>query len=232
MSDERLLILETSTRRAVVALACGATLLETHYLEEPRRHARDLAPVSAELLRKHAWKARDLHAVIVTRGPGSYTGLRVGLMAAKTLSYATGCALIALDTFPVVAQQAPSGVVKVDVLGDAQQDKIYVQSFVRNGSEMQAVDSLRIVSVGEWLSKRESQTWVTGPGVSAKARQLPDGLPLIEEDLRDPRPATLLEMGRRQFESGERADVFAVEPIYLRASAAEEQWDKLHGGTR
>ena len=56
-----------------------------------------------DLLADQGWKARDLTGVIVSRGPGSYTGLRVGIMTAKTLAYATGCALLAIDTFAAVA---------------------------------------------------------------------------------------------------------------------------------
>ena len=76
-------------------------------LDESRRHARDLAPAVRDLLAEQGWPARSLEAVIVSRGPGSYTGLRVGIMSAKTLAYATGCALLAVDTFAVIARQAP-----------------------------------------------------------------------------------------------------------------------------
>ena len=63
-------------------------------LDEARRNARDLAPAAAELLQKQGWKPIGLDAVLVSCGPGSYTGLRVGIMSAKTLAYATRCALI------------------------------------------------------------------------------------------------------------------------------------------
>ncbi len=125
----RLLLLETSGRGGFVALAEGPTLRGVRRLDEARRHARDLAPATAELLAAQGWKARDLHGVVVGRGPGSYTGLRVGIMSAKTLAYAVGCALVAVDTFAVVAEQAPDAVRRMDVLADAQQDKVYVQAF-------------------------------------------------------------------------------------------------------
>src|SRR5262249_51334058 len=106
--DERLLILETSGRVGIVALAEGDRLRASRRLDEARRHARDLAPTVADLLAAAGagWKPRDLHAVVVGRGPGSYTGLRVGNIPAKTIAYATGCAIIALDTFPFLAAQA------------------------------------------------------------------------------------------------------------------------------
>src|SRR5436305_12105366 len=119
-NEPRLLLLETAGRAGWAALAEGERLRGLRRLDEARRHARDLAPAVADLLAAAAWKPSDLHAVAVDRGPGSYTGLRVGLISAKALSYATGCALLLLDAFAVVAEQAPPGVSRLDVLADAQ----------------------------------------------------------------------------------------------------------------
>src|SRR5207248_2632342 len=127
--DERFLIIDTAHRRGQVAVALGERLAGASHLEEARRHARDLVPRAHELLREQGWTARDLTGVIVNLGPGSYTGLRVGLMSAKTLAYATGCALVGVGSFAAIALQAPAAAPTVDVLADAQQGKIYVQRF-------------------------------------------------------------------------------------------------------
>src|SRR5262245_34096399 len=115
----RLLILETSGRTGHVALAQGEAFLGLRSLDEARRHARDLVPAVAGLLAEQGWQPRDLDAVVISRGPGSYTGLRVGIMSAKTLAYATGCALVAIDTFAAIAHQAPAEVQNLDVIADA-----------------------------------------------------------------------------------------------------------------
>ncbi len=223
----RLLLLETSGRPALVALAQGEELCAQRWLDDSRRHARDLAPTVAELLQGQGWHARELEAVIVGRGPGSYTGLRVGLMSAKALCYATGCALLALETFAVIATQTPVEIREVDVLGDAQQDKVYVQSFQRGGSTgWEASSALAIQSVAEWLQTRRPGAWVSGPGVNAKANLLPAGLSVVEERLRSPQVDRLLQMGLARYLAGERDDLWALEPLYLRPSAAEEQWQR------
>src|SRR5215470_17676078 len=95
--NPRLLIIETSGRPGRVALAVGESLLAAVQLEEVRRHARDLAPTVAELLRGQGWKPRDLQGVIIGLGPGSYTGLRVGVISAKVLCYAVGCPLVGVE---------------------------------------------------------------------------------------------------------------------------------------
>src|SRR6516165_1707285 len=115
-SGTRVLILETSGRQGHAALACGERLLCVRPLDESRRHARDLAPAVRELLVAENWKPADIQAVIVTRGPGSYTGLRVGIISAKVFAFATGAALIAIDTFAAIARQVGPEVSAVEVL--------------------------------------------------------------------------------------------------------------------
>src|SRR4051794_20872764 len=102
----KLLLIETSGRVGQVGLALGPRLLAERALDATRRHARDLAPAAAELLRGQGWRPRDLAAVLVSLGPGSYTGLRVGVMSAKALAYAIGCAVEGVPTFDVIAGQA------------------------------------------------------------------------------------------------------------------------------
>ena len=221
--NPRLLILETSYHVSVVALAHGDTIVGDRKLDEARRHARDLAPAIQELLSGQGWRARDLDGVIVSRGPGSYTGLRVGLMSAKTLAYATGCAFVAIDTFDAIRLQAPPGWQNLDVIADAQQGKIYAQRFGTHP------EPLTIVPFEMWLES--ALAWhvvVTGPGLEIYADRLPTGLTVAPKELWSPTTTSLLQIGLARFKNGERDDPFAVEPLYLRASSAEEKWAKLH----
>ena len=227
----RLLLLETSGRGGFIGLAEGAALRGLRRLEESRRHARDLAPATAELLAAQGWKARDLHGVVVSRGPGSYTGLRVGVMSAKTLAYAAGCALVGVDTFAVVAEQAPAEASRVDVLADAQQDKVYVQSFGREAGGWQPLDALTVWPFAEWLAGRAAEAWVSGPGLHRWAARLPAGAPAVNAALWDPQPESLLQLGLARYTAGGRDDPFALEPLYLRPSSAEEQRRAREGGT-
>lgn len=219
----RALLLETSGRRGLVALADGGDLLASRALDESRRNARDLAPAVAELLAGAGWKARQLEAVYVGRGPGSYTGLRVGVMSAKALAYATGCALLGIDTFAVIARQAPAECGRVDVIADAQQERVYLQAFTRGAAGWAADGGLVIAPLAEWLAGRDAAAWVSGPGVARHADRLA-GLRCPEAAARDPGAEALLALGLARYRADERDDPLALEPLYLRASSAEQQW--------
>jgi tRNA threonylcarbamoyladenosine biosynthesis protein TsaB len=224
----RLLVLETSHKVGVVALASGEAIVAERRLDEARRHARDLAPAIQELLQTQGWRARDLDAVIVSRGPGSYTGLRVGIMSAKTLAYAVGCPLIAVNTFDAIAARgfasARPQAANLDVIADAQQSNVYAQRF---GAQP---EPLLIVPFAMWLES--ALAWnvaVTGPGLETFGDRVPPGVNVLTRDLWHASPVSLLQIGLARLAQGERDDLYAVEPLYLRASSAEENWAKLKG---
>lgn len=223
MTDPRLLILETSGRRAAVALAHGERLLGVRTLDEARRNARDLAPAVAELLRAQGWAAKQFDAVVVSRGPGSYTGLRVGIMTAKTLAYATGCAVLGIDTFAAVALQSPAECARVDVIGDAQKEDVYVQPFAHEEG-WRSCGELQIEPFARWLERRDPEAWVSGPGLAKWEDRLPPGIRRVPPTSREPAVESLLALGLARYRAEQRDDLFALEPLYLRASAAERQW--------
>lgn len=227
--NPRLLVLETSSRQAQIALAEGLTVVESRQLAEARRHARDLVPTLAALLAARGWRPRDLQGIIVSRGPGSYTGLRVGIMSAKTLAYAAGIPLVAVDTFAAVAAQAPLEARHVEVWADAQQGRVYAQTFARPATQaaLAPETSLVITPVAERISSLDATCWLTGPGLERYETQLPQPFPCVTGTAREPQPESLLTLGLIRLRAGERDDPFGLEPLYLRPSSAEEQWQKL-----
>ena len=228
-SDPRCVLIETSGRVGCVALAEGNRLLEVRKLDEARRHARDLAPTLAELLRKHSWQPRDVAAVLISRGPGSYTGLRVGIMSAKAFAYATGCKLIAPGTFPLVARQFPGNADQVEVIVDAQQGKIYHQLFARSSREepFAAVTELVIVHSKDWLQQRQTSTAVSGSALRLFEERLPAGTERALKEFWDPLPESLLAVGLERYRAGPSDDIWSLEPVYLRPSSAEEKAEQV-----
>lgn len=222
----RLLLLETSHQPGLVALAEGDRVLGERSLDQARRHARDLVPAAKELLAERAWSPRDLQGVIVGIGPGSYTGLRVGIMSAKTLAYATGCALIGVETFAAIAWQAPAEAMRLAVISDGQQGKIYVQHFSRSPSGWSIDDALAIRPFAEWLATCPADTWVSGPGLETFLDRVPTRQSVVPRPDWSPRAEALLALGLTAYRSGRRDDPFALEPLYLRPSSAEELWAK------
>ena len=114
----------------------------------------------------------------------------------------------------------PAAFAEIDVLADAQQDRVYVQHF--RGAEPPG--ALAIRTVADWLAQPDAAAWVTGPGVRVLRGRVPAGSRTAAEADWDPRPESLLRLGLERLRRGERDDPFALEPLYLRPSSAEEKW--------
>jgi tRNA threonylcarbamoyladenosine biosynthesis protein TsaB len=224
-----LLVLDTSTDRAAIGVATGTGGCYEAAGEPGRRHGRDLIVRIRSLLLDAGLRARDLDAVAVGLGPGSYTGLRVGVMAAKSLAYATGAVLVSLDSLEAVARGAPNGATRISVIADAQRGTVYVADFVRSAPEapLMKTGDCRIEPLAVWLGHLEPGVFVLGPGLDVpriRSQVPPDVIP-SEEASNYPQARRLIELARAELAGGHREDLWLLEPRYLRASAAQEQWD-------
>ena len=101
-----ILLLETATESCSVALCCGNKVIAEKYINEPKAHATLLAKFVQDILAENNLTIKDCSAVAVSEGPGSYTGLRVGVSCAKGLCYGAGIPLIAVGTLDLIAQCA------------------------------------------------------------------------------------------------------------------------------
>jgi tRNA threonylcarbamoyladenosine biosynthesis protein TsaB len=215
--SDRVLIFETSSLQGQIALAEEGSVCSSAELGKSRRRASDLTQVVAQLLLEKNWKPGDLTAVVVGLGPGSYTGLRVGLASAKALAYALEIPFFGVETFAAIAARVPPGAARVSVIGDALQGKVYARSYALKGEALTPIDELRVQEEEVWRSTIEPGTVVTGPGLSLVS-------PLEGEvslELRLPTPASLLQASKWDWAT--TTDMWTAEPFYLRGSSAEEK---------
>ena len=222
---ENWLIVETSGRAGAVGLARAGAVVRTTPLDEARRHARDLAAGVGRMLDAEGLKPADVFGVVVSVGPGSYTGLRVGIVSAKAFAYAAGCRLVAVPTFHAIARQAPAEARHVWVVADALQGMIYLQRFTRpaDGADPVPADELRIDRVDDWLNWAAPDAWMTGPGVAVYAdTNIPQGNRLVPEPDRLPTVESVYRVGLT-LPPLARDELFRLEPLYLRGSSAEEK---------
>lgn len=225
-----LLVLDTSTDRAAIGLATKTGEEYVGATEAGRRHGRDLIPRVGALLAESGLSPRDIDLFAVGLGPGSYTGLRVGVSAAKTLAYATGAAIVGLDSLEAVGLNAPVDALRITVVADAQRGDVYVAEFTRVSSEGPLVTyrPSQIEPFAAWLARLERGVLVLGPGLdSPRIRSaVPAEFLTTSAALNYPDGHRLIELARDVWTSGRRDNPWLLEPQYLRRSAAEEQWDR------
>jgi len=242
------LLLETSGRSCQLGLARGDTVVANRRLEEPRRLARDLASAVRSMLDEQKLQPRELAGVMVGIGPGSYTGLRVGIASAKAFAYAAGCPLIAVPTFTAIALRAPVEASELWVIADGLQGMVYWQRFASLASggcnppdsrEMQLnqgaytphspCSELQLTRAADVLPTASPDAWFTGPGVVAFVELIGSRATVAELD-REPSLLSVYRAGLAR-SPVTRDELFALEPLYLRGSSAEEKARQLEPRT-
>ena len=226
-SEAKVLLLETSGSCGIVALGFGSNIISHRVLEIAKRHVSDMAPAIAEMLKECGWEAKNLDAIATGIGPGSYTGLRIGLMSSRTLAMMTGARLLGISTFEILAQHGlEAGHAKVEIIADAQQDKIYAQRFENNNSHLTSASELKIVSAAEWMANRDISFAIAGPGVPKVLPLIQANQGMVVEQSGNINKESFLALALKKLFSHHSDDPLSLQPLYLRRSSAEEQWDK------
>ena len=128
----RILAIETTDKIGSVAAFDDANLLAELVLDHSQRSAQSLAPAMRDLLIQVGWSPSDVQLLAVSIGPGSFTGLRVGVTAAKVFAYAVGAEVLGVNTLEAIAANCiATQSNKILVVMDAQRGEVVVQSFVR-----------------------------------------------------------------------------------------------------
>lgn len=209
------LALETSGRPPSLAARRDGVVLERE-LSSERAHASDLVPVLDALLGELGAAPRDVRAVYVGIGPGSYTGLRVGVATAQGLALGTGAPLVGVPSLEVAAWSVLGPGESGAFVLDARQGEVYLARYARRDAALEvraAPAALPLARLGAHLVEGEP-VWVDA---RARTLALPEGL-----DLRDaptPRAGVLLELGARALARGAVGEPRSVEPLYLRPFA-------------
>ena len=138
----RILLIETSTAQLSAALAEDGAVTAFRTCDEPRMQAALTAPYVKEVLDEKGLTVKDLDAVCVGRGPGSYTGLRVGVSTAKGLCFGAGIPLLSAGTLDVLVSEAhrlgvvPAGCRAVVPMVDARRMEVYAAVFTPEGRQL------------------------------------------------------------------------------------------------
>ena len=227
----KILSMETTEAVGGVAACDDDNLLVELKLDADMRSAQSLAPGLKRLLDEVGWRPRDVELVGVTMGPGSFTGLRVGVVTAKMFAHAVGAEILGVDTLDVVAAGLPPEVDGVSVAVDAQRGQVVAGCFQRGrDGHFAAAEPGRLLDIDTWLGNLPSGTWVSGPVLRKLCDRLPDGVRAVKPEYWAPSAARVAMLAARHYGAGKRHDVWKLTPRYSRPSAAEEKWARKAGG--
>lgn len=229
-----ILAIDTATQVSSVAVASEARLSAELTMQARLTHSETLLPHMEQVLRMANVKKEDLDGIAVSMGPGSFTGLRIGLAAAKAVCYALKLPLVGVPTLEAMAWHYPVPGVRIVTLLDAQKGNAYRQSFRFHEGRMEAQEEIAVAGLPEVIvscGKMQEQVVLLGDVVPKKIAgklELPANVSLAPAHLVMPRAACVAMVGLKKLAAGEVGNVMDMEPVYIRRSEAEVLWEKRH----
>lgn len=223
------LALETSSRGGSIAILQGTAVQHSLELPPEQRSAQSLPMFIDRLLKEQSLPAREIELIAVTAGPGSFTGLRVGVMTAKTLAFAWGCGLLGVNTLEVIARESGEHFShgeprRIRAVLDAQRQQLFASDWEHSAAGVwSSARGVEIVERETWLKSLVAGDVVTGPGLTPLVGQLPAEVTISPWELWQPTAGMVGRVAVEHWELGARSDWRTLVPNYHRQSAAEEK---------
>jgi tRNA threonylcarbamoyladenosine biosynthesis protein TsaB len=222
--------IETSTTTGSVAVVSEDGVVAQYSLNIEVTHSERLMSTVDRVLRDTGLMIADMDGYAVAIGPGSFTGLRIGLAAVKGLALVTGKPVAVVPTLQALAWNLPYAAYPVCPMLDARKNEVYAATYRFEGATLVHVMAEAVLSLSR-LSERISGTTIfTGEASHLFRKEVMDqfGDRALFAPLSAilPSAATVAEIGLDMIKSGKQADVDSVTPMYIRRSEAEVMWEK------
>ena len=224
------LALDTATGVCTVGLVRDGHVLAEYDISVGLTHSEGLMPQVDQMFARTGIKKEEIDRIAVSIGPGSFTGLRIGLAAAEAMAYAWQCGICGVNTLEALAWNIPvEGVVLAPVL-DAQKGNYYTAFYEWVGGELkerQPVEMADAETLLQQLKACGKPVLLMGECERLLKNPLPAGISVAPEQVRLPK-ASSVALAAEGMEALTGEFVFSLRPYYIRKSEAEELWEKRH----
>ena len=234
-----ILSIDSSAPVAGIAVSDGKKLLGEVMINTQNTHSEKLMPMVAQLLHDLQMNIQQIDAVAITCGPGSFTGLRIGMATAKGIVQGGNKKLIAIPTLDTLAQNLNHYPGIICPIMNAQKKQVYTAIYKSTEIGMERLSDYQAIeaeTLAEQLLALGETVWFTGDGVDAFADvfraklgaqcRLADGNTVL------PRAGALAMLAAERAEQEQFDDLYQAELIYIRKSEAEVQWEARNQQTQ
>ena len=229
----KVLGIDTSTSCGSVGLMDDEEVISDYLLNIPVTHSERLLNAIEFVLKEARCPIGKLDGLAISLGPGSFTGLRIGVSTMKGLAFATGKPVAGVSTLDVLASQiAPTSYLICPIL-DARKQEVYT-AFYRygDGSSLMRQSGYQAIRPDDLVKKIKEHTIFLGDGVKTYKEFLINSLPSLA--IFPPAPlgvshgSMVAKLGFELLQKGECLDLSTFVPIYVRPSEAEMKWQETH----
>lgn len=226
-----ILAIDASGLSGSVAYISDYKLVGEYYICHKLTHSQTIMPMLEHLKGLIGFEMNEIDAVAVTSGPGSFTGIRIGVATAKAMALAMGVPIIGIPTLDVMAHNISFAEQIICPIMDARRNQVYTAIYKWNNGTLEREGDHLAVEIDELLAKLGGrQTIFLGDGVDVLKGKITDVMgdaaQFAPSFLHMQRASVLAQLACEAFEKGEMIDADEFIPIYLRKSQAERELEE------
>ncbi|MTD38718.1 tRNA (adenosine(37)-N6)-threonylcarbamoyltransferase complex dimerization subunit type 1 TsaB [Erwinia sp. CPCC 100877] len=225
----RILAIDTSNQTLTIAVSEDQRLLGEYTITVKKNHSLTLMPAIERLMKEVGLTPKELDRIVVAKGPGSYTGLRIGVTTAKTLAYTLNKELAGVSSLKTLAANCASIKGLIVPLFDARRNNVYTGAYQMEDGQLKTMIADQHIALDRWLERLADyeNVFFVGTDVEKFQEQIKNTLPTAQMNhiayWQVPHGAVLAELGRK---AEIVTDIHRFLPDYLKRVEAEENWLK------
>lgn len=228
----KVLGLDTSTSCGSVGLFENGEIICDYLLSIPVTHSQRILAAIELVLKEACCSIEQIDAWAIALGPGSFTGLRIGVSTIKGLAFATGKPVTGVSTLDVLASQIPPTPYLICPVLDARKQEVYAAFYRFDKNLMSRVSDYQAIKPEDLVKTIKEKTIFLGDGAKNYKEFLLNSLSSLvlfpPAPFHLPHGSTVAKLGFEQLQKGESLDLSAFGPMYVRPSEAEIKWQEKH----
>ena len=228
----KILGIDTSSMAASVAVIEDNKLICEYTINTKKTHSQKLMPMIENMLGLSDLNVREIDAIAVCEGPGSFTGLRIGMATAKAIAHVNDIPVIGVNSLEALAANMNLCDKKICSILDAQRNQVYTGRYQYEGTKLVEIKEIGIQQIDELLEElaQSGEQWIlVGEAVykyEDKIKEIANiEIPAASNNVT--KAGSLCSVAKVKFDEGKDIfDCYTVNPLYIRKSQAEEQYEE------
>lgn len=222
----KILALDTSSFPASVAIGDDGILMGEYIIRNQRKHSQNIMMMTERLFDDLSMDISEIDVFAVTSGPGSFTGLRIGISSVRAFAQAMGKPVAAVNTLEALAYNLPLSDSIIVPMLDARRDEVFTAAYKFKDGIAQELTPPCVMTIDEIKEKYKNENVIiTGDGAIIHKEELSE-FKTAPINLCETRASALLAAAYKKAEKDELCDYNHVSPLYLRKSQAEREYER------
>lgn len=229
--------IDSSSIVSTIAVLSEGKLLAEYIVNNRKTHSEKMMGVLDQVLEDSGITLDDIDVIGVSKGPGSFTGIRIGMACAQGIAHGLNKPMIGVNSLDGLAYNLMGDKALICPMIDAQRNEVYTSLYNWDGQSVKRLWEYKLIKIQELyehLRDKNSDVIVLGDGAYLLKEIMEekdlDNISFSHPIFSMPRASSIAAIALQEFILGKKDDCFSIKPFYIRKSNAEEKWEERHGG--